>query len=146
MVTLAELGFKGYYYKIGEWVVPLSLMMIETEESTPIIMLDLDSYNDADGTLHRTVLDKHGAKFEFSTPPMHIRAKEEFMQKIRSNMIDKKVRKIFLEYYNEETCVYDTGYFYIPDFVFRPLFNTPTGPVYDSIRVAFISYVDNSNV
>ena len=109
-------------------------------------MLDLDSYNDSNGELHRNVLDRHGAKFEFTTPPMHMNAKEQFMKKLRSQFIDKKARKVQLEYYNEETGNYDTGMFYMPDFVFRPLFNTPTGVVYDGIRICFISYVDNSNV
>ena len=140
------MAFKGYYYKVGDWEIPLSLMSIKNVENTPIIMLDLDSYNDSNGELHRTVLDRHGAKFEFTTPPMHIRAKEEFMEKFRSQFIDKKARKVQLEYYNDETSNYDTGIFYVPDFVFHPLFNTPTGIVYDGIRVAFISYVDNSNV
>lgn len=140
------MAFQGYYYKVGDWEIPLSFMMIKSVENTPIIMLDLDSYNDADGTLHRTVLDKHGAKLEFTTPPMHIKAKEQFMTKLREQFIDKKARKVQLEYYNDETGNYDTGIFYVPDFVFHPLFNTPTGIVYDGIRVAFISYVDNSNV
>lgn len=121
-------------------------MMVKSMESTPIIMLDLESYNDSDGTLHRTVLDKHGAKFEFTTPPMHMNAKEQFMSKLREQFIDKKARKVQLEYYNDETGNYDTGIFYVPDFVFHPLFNTSTGIVYDGIRVVFISYVDNSNV
>lgn len=140
------MAFNGYYYKVGNWKIPLNLMMIKSVNNTPIIMLDLDPYNDADGTLHRTVLDKHGAKFEFTTPPMHMNAKNQFMEKIRSNMVDKKARKVLLEYYDDETDNYKSGYFYIPDFEFNPLFNTPSGIVYDSIRVAFISYVDNNNV
>ena len=140
------MAFQGYYYKVGDWKIPKSCIAIKTMENTPIIMLDLDSYNDANGELHRTVLDRHSAKFEFYTPPMHIRAKEQFMEKFREQFIDKKARKVQLEYYNDETGNYDTGYFYVPDFVFHPLFNTPTGIVYDGIRVAFISYVDNSNV
>ena len=143
---MIELAFQGYYYKVGDWIIPMSCVAIKSVEHTPIIMLDLDSYNDADGTLHRTVLDKHGAKLEFTTPPMHIKAKEQFMTKLREQFIDKKARKVQLEYYNDETGNYDTGIFYVPDFVFHPLFNTPTGIVYDGIRVAFISYVDNSNV
>lgn len=140
------MAFKGYYYKVGDWKIPLSLMSIKNVENTPIIMLDSDSYNDSNGELHRNVLDRHGAKFEFTTPPMHIRAKEQFMEKLREQFIDKKARKVQLEYYNDETGNYDTGMFYMPDFVFRPLFNTPTGVVYDGIRICFISYVDNSNV
>ena len=73
-------------------------------------------------------------------------AKEQFMSKLREQFIDKKARKVQLEYYNDETSNYDTGIFYVPDFVFHPLFNTSTGIVYDGIRVVFISYVDNSNV
>lgn len=135
------MAFQGFYYKVGDWEIPLSLMFIKTVSNTPRIMLDLDSYNDSNGELHRNVLERHGAKFEFSTPPMHIRAKEQFMKKLRSNMIDKKARKVLLTYYDDETGDYETGYFYIPDFEFKPLFNTPTGIVYDSIRVAFISYI-----
>lgn len=135
------MAFQGYYIKIGTWKIPLSYMMADTVENAPYKVMDLDPYYDANGLLHRNVVEHTSAVLKFSTPPMTMTEKESFMSKLRAQFTNKKKRDCTLEYYNDETGEYDTGNFYMVEPVFKPMQKNPKGEIlYDSIAIEFIKY------
>lgn len=142
------MAYQGYFFKLKktvdgkttEWAIPLKYMKVESATFTPKIVQDLDPYTDADGLLHRNPVPHTSAKFEFSTPPMTIPQKEEFMSKLTSMFTDSLERKVTLQYYNDETGQYNQAECYCPDFSFTPRTNSINGIVYDPIRVCFIKY------
>ena len=50
------MAFQGYLIKVGNYPIPLTYMKLESYKSAPDQRQDLDSFRDADGYLHRTVL------------------------------------------------------------------------------------------
>lgn len=138
------MAFKGYYIKFikGEdtWKLPLSYMFVNSWESNPLKVQDLDPYYDANGLLHRNPVEHTSATLRFSTPPMFMKQKEEFMSKLRSMMTNTFRRDFTLEYYNDETGNYDTGDFYMVEPSFGASKNTSNGILYNSIDIEFIKY------
>lgn len=131
-------GFNGeYLIKVGTYKIPLSIMKYGTYQSSPAQRQDLDSYRDANGILHRTVLSHVASKIEFETIPMSVVDFRGFMDSLVAQYTNGPERKVTLEYYEEEYGRYITGTFYLPGTLTFPMLNKE---VYDSCRIAFIEY------
>jgi hypothetical protein len=128
------MAFEGHLFELEGVVFPMKFIAIETYESTPNQKIDIDSYTDANGKLHRNVLPHTRSKFEFTTPTMSLTEKIE-MQGFFPDRLTVSAR-----YWNDETNTYTNGTFYVPDITFKP-YATYAGDIkYKPIRIAFIEY------
>lgn len=132
------MAFNGQYLlKAGSYEIPLRYMKLDSYKSSPDQRQDLDSYRDADGVLHRTVLAHTATKIEFETPYMHRADLEALINGIKANYIDALSRDVTLTYYDDETQTYKTGHFYLPGTMTFEVYNKD---IYNSCRFAFIEY------
>ena len=132
------MAFNGtYYLKAGNYEIPLKYMKLDSFKASPDQRQDLDSYRDADGILHRTVLPHTATKVEFQTPPMLVADFRALVDGIRANFTNSLARDVTLTYYDMETDTYKTGYFYMPGTLD---FNVYNKQIYNSFRIAFIEY------
>lgn len=131
-------SFNGsYLIKVGSYAIPLEIMKYGSYESSPAQRQDLDSYRDANGLLHRTVLDHVATKVEFETIPMSEHDFRGFMDSLVAQYTNGPERKVTLIYYEEEYGQYKTGTFYLPGTI---TVNWLNKEVVDSCRIAFIEY------
>lgn len=131
------MAFSDYLLKVGNYTIPLRFMKLESYTSMPDQRQDLDSYRDADGYLHRTVLPHTATKIEFETPYMYMAEMQELIQGIKSNFTNVLARQCTLTYYDDETDSYKTGTFYMPGTIEFKWYNKN---IYAPTRFAFIEY------
>jgi hypothetical protein len=112
-------------------------MKVESYTSMPDQRQDLDSYRDADGYLHRTVLSHTATKIEFETPHLWRWQMQELIQGIKANLTSNLERKCTVTYYDDEIDDYKTGTFYLPGTMEYKVFNKQ---IYAPTRFAFIEY------
>lgn len=123
--------------QVGTLTIPLSRIKTDTFNITKST-LDLDSYRDATGELHRTVLSHKVFKVEFETPPCY--DLPSFLAQIRNQYIDATAKSCSVKVYDFETASYITQRCYVPDITVKIKENSPKGFLYDSCRIAFIGY------
>ena len=128
------MAFSGYMIKIGSNIFPSSFIAINSYKATPNQIIDLDSYRDSNGLLHRSTLPHKATKIEFNTPPLTLAQKIEMQSLLPARV------KLALEYWNDEDNVYKTGDFYIPDITFEIYRHTANNIWYNPVRIAFIEY------
>lgn len=135
-----KMAYQEYFVKVGEYIIPLKFMNSGTYKGYRSV-LDLDTYTDANGQLHRDTLDHVPCKAEFETPPMMTDTEyDELMGNIEKNFIDELERKANVTIYIPEKRTYITQEMYMPD-VTPTVHSVLNGEVrYDSIRLAFIGY------
>jgi hypothetical protein len=131
------MAFNNYYIKVGSYTIPLDFMKVESYTSMPDQRQDLDSYRDADGYLHRTVLSHTATKIEFETPHLWRWQMQELIQGIKANLTSNLERKCTVTYYDDEIDDYKTGTFYLPGTMEYKVFNKQ---IYAPTRFAFIEY------
>lgn len=134
------MAYEGYLLKFGNTELPNRFIKYNTFLSTPCQRQDLDSYEDADGYLHRTVLEHTRTKIEWNTPPMRRADKNEMMNIFQSAYENEAERKVSVTYYDDESDSYKTGTFYMPDIQFTYYSATDTDILYDSNRISIIEY------
>lgn len=133
------MSFNGNFLIIGgtpidEYIKRSSL------DITPNQRQDLDSYRDADGVLHRTVLNHTATKIEFETTYLNNTKMAEFTGILNSNFTSSLERKLSVTYYDAEHNDYKSGTFYVPDFSFKPYLKKGTYLQWEPVRFAFIEY------
>lgn len=131
------MAINGFLIKVGNYTIPLTFIKLESYQASPDQRQDLDSYRDADGYLHRTVLEHTATKIEFETPYLSFRDMQALIQGIRENYTEEISRTCTLTYYNEETNSYKTGTFYLPGTMTFQMYNKE---IYAPTRFAFIEY------
>lgn len=131
------MAFQGYLVKVGSYTIPLKYIKLESYSSKPDQRQDLDSYRDADGYLHRTVLPHTATKIEFETPYLFMTQFQALIQGIKENLTNTLARDCTLTYYDEETNAYKTGQFYMPGTMEYKMYNKN---IYAPSRFAFIEY------
>lgn len=131
------MAFNGsYFVKVGDYEIPLNIMKIESYKSSSNVQ-DLDSYRDADGYLHRNVLEHVAHKIEFETTYLTNAQFRALWNGIKNNMTNVLHRDCPLRYYDEESDSYKTGSFYMPGTMEYPHYNKA---IYEPVRIAFIEY------
>lgn len=131
------MAFNGYLIKVGSYTIPLTYIQLESYQSSPDQRQDLDSYRDANGLLHRTVLPHTATKIEFETTYLTMAQMQDLIQGIRNNYTEQISRTCTLTYYDEETDSYKTGTFYLPGTMTYKMYNKE---IYAPTRFAFIEY------
>lgn len=136
------MAYSGFLLKIGDYTVPTDKFISAESYSVTYNVMDLDSYRDANGVLHREALAHVPIKVEFETPAMltDITFGQELMGNIRNNYTNVNERKCIATVYVPELDEYVTQDVYMV---------TPTPQIYGNydgrihykpIRMAFVGY------
>lgn len=123
--------------KVGNFTIPLNRIKTETYNVT-YSTLDLDSYRDANGVLHRSVLAHKVPKIEFETPLCY--DLPTFLAQIKAQYTDATAKSCSVTYYDFETGTNITASCYVPDITVKIKNNSRQGFLYESCRIAFIGY------
>lgn len=115
-------NYKGYLMKFNGTVFPNSYLL--EYSSTPDQRMDVSAERDNRGNLHRSTIPVGKTSIKFTTHIMSLHEKivmqNIIMNAINSNGIFEE-RKCLVEYWNDETNDYDTGWFYVPDIEYKVL-------------------------
>lgn len=134
------MAYQGYLIKVGNYEIPLSMMRAETYKVSKKV-LDLDSYRDANGELHREALEHFSAVITFNIPPLKTNKEiSAFLSNIQANYTVPKERKALVEFYMPETDDYVTLNMYMPDIEFTMYMATQTVVKYNETSIEFIGY------
>ena len=136
--------YNGYLIKIGSTPtpnveIPFKFMKYDSFQTT-YETLDLDSYRDANGVLHRNALAHRCAKVEFETPIMYKHQMDELMALIRSNYENAQEQSLYVKVYLQEIDDYVTQKCYLVNTTFKFEQNSPVGFIYQPTRICFIAY------
>lgn len=134
------MAYSGYLIKFGSTILPWDYISAASYKATPSQRLDLDSFRDSDGILHRTVLDHTASKVEWETPYLTNVQVQTMLNIFTAAMTITAERKVTVTYYNMESDSYETGTFYMPDIEFTIHSASSTELVYEPIRIAIIEY------
>lgn len=133
------MAYNGYLLKIGDYIVPED-KFIKADSYLPyVVMQDIDDWTDANGKLHRNVVELKALTIDFETPAMLTNVTfEEFMSNIRKNYIDSDKREVNIEAYIPEYNRYVKQRCYLAD-IKAPIYGTYDGKItYDSIPFSFV--------
>lgn len=140
------MAFDSYLIKIYDknsssngWQIPMKYIKADTYVAL-LSGQDLDSYRDADGKLHRTALKNVAPKVEFEIPPMTNKDLDTFMSNLRNRYTNTTEKKVKAKVYMPEINNYIEHEFYVPDINFTMYKIEGREILYNSTRVAFISY------
>ena len=134
-------NYKGYLLKFNDTVFPNNYFL--EFSSTPDQRMDIDSERDNLGTLHRSVLPDGKTSIEFATHIMSLDEKIEMQNIIKNAIVSNGIpeeRKCLVEYWNDETNDYDTGWFYEPDIKYKIMYADATNIMYQPISIELIEY------
>ena len=140
-IKYTGMAFEGYLMKAGAATFPHKYIQISTYQTTPSQRQDLDSYQDSQGNLHRTVLPHDRSKIVFKTmDDLKLAEKQEIQAFFNGAMTNVRERKVSLTYWNDESNAYATGSFYIPDVTYPIKRIEADNIVYDSVEYHLIEY------
>jgi len=103
-------------------------------------ILDVDSYRDANGVLHRNPLEHSSYTISFDTNPLDNIKLNEFLTVIRESYSVPAERKVNLTFYVPEVDDYVTQDCYMPDIEFPINYIENNVIKYDRITIKFIGY------
>ena len=109
------MGFNGYLIKIGSYDTFFEQYIQYQSYKVSRKIQDLDSYRDANGVLHRNVLEHESFVIEFTLRPLNNLELESVISKIRQNYTAEKERKVNITFYMPELNSYITQEAYMPD-------------------------------
>lgn len=134
------MAYNGYLIKIGTYDTFFDTFIQYQSYIVSRKIQDADSYRDANGVLHRNVLEHESLVVEFTVRSMNNIELERFYSAIRSNFISPKERRVSLICYMPELNDYITEQVYMPDpdFTIRRI----EGPlvIYEPTKIKFIGY------
>ena len=140
-IKYTAIAFEGYLMKAEAETFPHKYIQISTYQTTPSQRQDLDSYQDSQGNLHRTVLPHDRSKIIFKTMDnLNFTEKQEIQAFFNAAMTNTRERKVSLTYWNDESNAYATGSFYIPDVTYPIKRIEADNIVYDSVEYHLIEY------
>lgn len=134
------MAYQGYFIKVGKYVIPTKYIKVQSYKAT-LSVLDLDSYRDANGVLHRVALAHRVNKIEFETPAMLTNTEmAELLGNIRDNYTVSAERKFGGTFYVPELDGYVSQDMYMADPSFN-VYGILNGVIrYSPVRIAFIAY------
>lgn len=137
------MSYQGYLIKLNTTILPMRFMALKSYTITPNQRMDLDSYRDANGVLHREVLGHTATKIEWATPAMLKNGDiAELNALFKANFENSIERRISATYYDMETDSYKSGTFYMPDVQYT-IYRTDSKRnelYYNAARFALIEY------
>ena len=133
------MAYSGFLIRAGNYTIPVKFIQLKSYRVTRNVM-DLDSYRDANGVLHRTALEHVPVKVEFNTPYLTGEQMQELLKKIADNYISSEERKVMITAYVSETDEYVIQDMYMPDLEFTIYSIKGATIIYEPLRIAFIGY------
>lgn len=135
------MAYSGFLLKVGNWEFPQRYIRADSY-SVCVNMQDLDSWTDANGYVHREVINLKALKVEFETPAMLTNTEfEKLMSNIRANYTVSKARQCMVTAYIPEYDDYLTQTAYLAD-ITPQIYGTYGGVIhYDAIRFSFVGGV-----
>ncbi len=133
------MAYSGFLLKMNGITIPHKYMKQDSYNVT-VNTQDLDSFQDANGVLHRNVLDHSQIKIEWNFPFTTNTHLQELLGTFRGIWGTSKERKTECVVYVPEWDDYHTGTFYMPDMTFK--IHSIEGNVikYREVRMALIEY------
>lgn len=134
------MAFDGYLLQTGSYDTFFNSYIVASSYKVAKKVLDVDSYRDANGVLHRNAMPHLSYNIEFNIKPLDNTRLETFMSALRENFTVPIERKLSLTFYVPEDNAYDTTDVYMPDIDFQ--INHIEGNVikYDETTIKFIGY------
>ena len=138
------MSFSGYLLKAvaTSTVFPTQFIKLESWTSTPNQREELVAYRD-DNSRNLTRITAAGRKsvFSFTTREnLHLADKQAIQDFFYNAEVDHDQRKIQLEFWNDETNSYQTGYFYRPNMQFPIKRIADDDIIYGELTLEFIEY------
>lgn len=110
------MAYNGYLLKIGTYEVSPDTYMKTESYKAYINMQDIDDWTDADGYLHRSVVELKAMKVEFETPDMLTNTQfSSLIGNIYSNFTDSNAKECIVDAYVPELDGYVTEKCYMVD-------------------------------
>lgn len=136
------MAYSGWLIKIGDYIIDTKKFIKAESYSAYANMQDIDDYTDANGYLHRNVVELKALKAEFETPAMLTNIQfSELMAGIRANFTVPSKRQCMITAYIPEYDDYVTQIGYMADFQPQMYGNYHNIIHYNPIRLAFIGGV-----
>lgn len=136
------MAYSGWLIKIGDYIIDTKKFIRAESYSAYANMQDIDDYPDANGYLHRNVVELKALKAEFETPAMLTNIQfSELMAGIRANFTVPSKRQCMITAYIPEYDDYVTQIGYMADFQPQMYGNYHNIIHYNPIRLAFIGGV-----
>ncbi len=135
------MSFGSYLVKLGSYIVPYDLILLESYKVTPDQRQDVDSYRDLNQDLHRNVSSHYKSIVQFKTRPnLREDVFRSLLSSVHDNFKSTKERKIKISFWNPDKGSYGSGDFYWvqPNITILRVENDM--PVYDSLEFKFIEY------
>lgn len=135
------MAYAGYLIKVGDYEIPAQKYIKAQSYKVSLNIQDLDSYRDANGVLHRNVLEHKVGKVEFETPAM-LTNKElaEFFKNISEQYTVPAERKFIGTVYIPIIDDYISQDMYMVDPAITIYRISDNEIKYNPIRIAFIGY------
>jgi len=144
---------RGFLVKVGNYTIPSRFIKYETFQAL-WSTTDVDSYRDANGTLHRdSVMKNKVMKVEWETPDLSNAEFEELMSNVRSQYLNsssvdgvnlfngKQAKSANVTAWIPEENAYKTDVCYLTsDVTFSIRYADEKGLRYNPVRFAFIGY------
>lgn len=109
------MAFNNYLIKIGNNDTFFNKFIVASSYKISKKVIDIDSYRDANGVLHRNAMSHLSYTIEFEIKPLDNKRMQEFLSAIRSKFIIPLERKVNIEFYLPEDDEYTSSDFYMPD-------------------------------
>lgn len=138
------MAYSNYLIKVGNTSsptveIPKSCIKYDSYQAT-YETLDLDSYRDGNGLLHRNALSHRCAKVEFETPYMRYGQMVDLMTTIRNAYDNAQEQSLYISAYIPELDDYVVQRVYLVNTTFKIAQNSPNGIIYQPTRICFIAY------
>lgn len=134
------MAFQGFLVKFGNYILPNKYIALGEYEAI-MHVIDLDSYQDSDGNLHRNALEH--TRDSVNVTLLEGLTNEEFgtiMNGIRSNYVIAKERKCNVTAWIPEINDYRTAYMYLADPVIKITHIDGNTIYYDEIKLEMTGY------
>lgn len=134
------MSFNGYLIKVGSYGDFFNKYIESESYKIAKKVIDVDSYRDANGILHRNALSHVSYTISFDIRPVTNDEMEEFLSAIRSNFSSSLERKLSLTFYVPEDNNYVTADVYLPDIEFNINHIENYVIIYEKTTIKFIGY------
>lgn len=135
------MAFEGYLIKIGEQDKMFNNYIVFGTYKVSKKIIDIDSYRDANGVLHRQALDHISYTVEFELREMREEDHDTVMYSIESNFSIPAERKLSVTFWLPEEHKYVTADCYMPDpdITLKGIYKNDE-LLYDATTIKFIGY------
>lgn len=133
------MAYAGYLLKMNGITIPHKYMKYDSYKVT-VNTQDLDSFQDANGVLNRTVLEHSQIKIEWNFPFTTNTFLQELLGIFRSIWGESRERRTECTVYVPEWDKYYSGTFYMPDIPFQIYSIEGNEIKYREVRMALIEH------